>query len=252
MLLVSILVSILVTSLNRVPAMPCKPALLRCLLTCTGLLLTGLHAFGQTASATPTATPLTTPLTIPSPTLTPASTGIAGPAWATLTKPQQTALLPLAKTWDSLNAGQQRKWLAIAKTYPQLAQPEQEKMHSRMVEWANLPAKDRELARLNFAQSKSVNKADRAAHWEAYQALSPEERQKLAEGAKVKPVGAAVAVKPVASDKLAAVPVTRHTPEPERATAASLHPLNRNTLLPQAAAKPAGGASYSGAGSAKP
>ncbi|NVO07526.1 MAG: hypothetical protein HXX19_17105, partial [Rhodoferax sp.] len=74
------------------------------------------------------------------------------------------------------------------------------------------------------------------ANWEAYQALSPEDRKKLADGAKGKPVGAAVAVKPVAADKLAAVPVTRHTPEPERAAAASQKPLNRNTLLPQIAA----------------
>ena len=101
-----------------------------------------------------------------------------------------------------------------------------------MVEWAGLSPKDRELARLNFAQTKSVGKADRAANWEAYQALSPEDRKKLAEGAKVKPVGAAVAVKPVAADKLATVPVTRHTPESERAAAASQKPLNRNTLLP--------------------
>jgi hypothetical protein len=102
-----------------------------------------------------------------------------------------------------------------------------------MVEWAALSTRDRELARLNFAQTKKVDKADRAANWEAYQALSPDERKKLAEGAKIKPVGAAVAVKPVTQDKLTAVPVTRHTPEPERAAAASQKPLNRSTLLPQ-------------------
>ena len=109
---------------------------------------------------------------------------------------------------------------------------EQEKLHSRMAEWAALSPKDRELARLNFAQSKTVAKSDRAANWEAYQALSPDERQKLAQGAKVKPVGAAVAVKPVAPEKLTAVPLTRHTPEPERAAAVLQRPINRNTLLP--------------------
>jgi hypothetical protein len=158
---------------------------------------------------------------------------IATSTWSSLTKAQQSALAPLAKHWDGLSEGQMRKWLAIAKTYPELSAPDQEKMHSRMVEWAALSPKDRELARLNFAQTKSIAKADRAANWEAYQALSPDERKKLADGAKVKPVGAAVAVKPVAPDKLAAVPVTRRTPAPERAAAASQQPLNGNTLLPR-------------------
>jgi len=162
----------------------------------------------------------------------------AGPQWTSLTKMQQSALAPLGKAWDTLSEGQRRKWLAIAQSYKDLAPAEQEKMHSRMVEWAALSPKDRELARLNFAQTKSVNKSDRAANWEAYQALSPEERQRLVESAKVKPVGAAVAVKPVSPDKLAAVPVTRHTPEQERALVAAQQPtLNRVTLLPQPLAK---------------
>lgn len=165
-------------------------------------------------------------------------------AWLSLTAIDQAALAPLAKHWTNLSEGQKRKWLAVAKTYPGLAQPEQEKLHSRMVEWAALSPKDREVARLNFAQTKSVAKSDRAANWEAYQALSPDERKKLADDAKVKPVGAAVAVKPVAPDKLATVPVTRHTPEPERSAAAAQRPLNRVTLLPQpSASAPTAGAS---------
>ncbi len=153
--------------------------------------------------------------------------------WQTLTGRQKVSLAPLEKSWNSLSEGQRRKWLALAETYPSLGQAEQGKLHSRMVEWAALPPKDREAARLNFAQSKAIGKSERAANWEAYQALSPEERDKLAQGAKTKPVGAAIAVKPVAPDKLTAVPVTRHTPEQERALAASQRPINRNTLLPQ-------------------
>jgi len=175
----------------------------------------------------------------PAPTLSPhAITALSSPQWTSLSKQQHLALSPLGKTWDTLSEGQRRKWLAIAKSYQELTPAEQEKMHSRMVEWAALSPKDRELARLNFAQTKSVTKTDRAANWEAYQALSPEERQKLADSAKVKPVGAAVALKPVSPDKLAAVPVTRHTPAEERASAAAQQPpLNRSTLLPQPLAK---------------
>jgi hypothetical protein len=139
-----------------------------------------------------------------------------GATWASLNSSQQSALAPLAKSWESLSEGQKRKWIAIAKGYPGLAAADQEKMHSRMVEWAALSPKDRELARLNFAQTKAVSKSDRAAEWENYQALSPEEKQKLAASGATKPVGAAVSPKPVPADKLAAVPVTRHTPEDQR------------------------------------
>jgi hypothetical protein len=162
------------------------------------------------------------------PTLAPADS-----SWQSLSRHQKIALAPLEKFWDTLSDGQRRKWQALAKTYPDLGASEQEKLHSRMAEWAALSPKDREAARLNFAQAKAVTKTDRAANWEAYQALSPDERKTLAHGAKAKPVGAAVAVKPVASDKLTAVPVTRHTPEQERAAAVLQRPINRNTLLPQ-------------------
>jgi hypothetical protein len=153
-------------------------------------------------------------------------------AWLSLTQVEQAALAPLAKHWNGLSEGQKRKWLEIAKAYSGLAQPEQEKLHSRMVEWAALSAKDREAARLNFARTKSVTKSDRATNWEAYQALSQDERKKLAEDAKGRPVGAAVAVKPLTADKLAKVPITRHTPESERTAAVAKSPLNRITLLP--------------------
>ncbi len=139
-----------------------------------------------------------------------------GSSWASLSPLQQSALSPLAKSWDTLSEGQKRKWIAIAKSYKGLTSTDQEKMHSRMADWAAMSPKDREVARLNFAQTKAVPKSDRAAEWESYQALSPEEKKKLAASGSTKPVGAAVAPKPVPADKLAAVPVTRHTPEDQR------------------------------------
>lgn len=168
-------------------------------------VLAGASVFAQTV-ATPAATGPVARAIVPATTT----------KWTSLDASQQKALSPLSKSWDTLSEGQKRKWIAIAKSYPTLPAADQEKMHSRMVEWAALTPKDRELARLNFAQTKDVAKTDRAATWEAYQALSPEEKQKLASTAAGKPVGAAVAPKPVAKDKLAAVPVTRHTPEDQR------------------------------------
>ena len=182
-------------------------------------------AFGQTVTALPAVRSAASAPSVPN----------ADANWELLSAAQKGALAPLQGAWGGMSDGSRRKWLALAKTYPSLGDAEREKMHSRMLEWAALSPKDRELARLNYAQSKTLPKSDRAADWEAYQALSPEERQKLAQGAKNKPVGAAVVLKPVAQEKLATVPVTRHTPETERAAVSSQRPLNRNTLLPRPA-----------------
>ena len=170
---------------------------------------------------------------------------VTGTAWASLTPAQRAALAPLEQPWSGLGEGQRRKWLAIAATYHGLPKPEREKLHSRMVEWAALSPKQHEAARLNFAQSKNLAKSDRTTNWEAYQSLSPQEREKLALGAKPKPAGAAVAVKPVTPDKLTAVPVTRHTPEPQRAAVVAQMPINRSTLLPQSPAGASSGTSAS-------
>jgi len=162
----------------------------------------------------------------------------SSPKWSELSPVQQKSLGPLASTWDTMGSGQKRKWIALAQNYPTIGPAEQEKLHSRMAEWAALKPKDRELARLNFAETKKLAPSNRAANWEAYQALSPEEKKNLAERGTAKPVGAAIAIKPVPASKLAEVPVTRRTPEKERVLVNSKQLVNRNTLLPQTPAEP--------------
>lgn len=169
-------------------------------------------------------------------TTPPTAEATPGAQWSSLSKVQQTALAPLSATWPTLNDGQRRKWIAIAQNHGSLAVADQERLHSRMVEWAALTPKDRELARLNFAQTKSVGKPERAANWEAYQALPQEEKKKLAASAASSPTGAAVTPKPVNREKLTQVPVTRRTPEDKKAAATPATPVNGNTLLPQKAA----------------
>jgi len=74
---------------------------------------------------------------------------------------------------------------------------------------------------------------DKRAKWEAYQALPPEEKRKLAAGA-AKPPATAAAVKPVTPEKLATVPKPR--PRQDSKTpriAAAPNQVDRNTLLPQ-------------------
>jgi len=156
------------------------------------------------------------------------------PSWQDLTAVQQVSLKPLAANWNSLGISQKRKWIALAQNYPSLTPAEQLKLHSRMTEWVSLSQQQRAQARLNFAQAKRLTPDEKAATWKAYQELSPEEKQKLATSAVSKPVGAAAAAKPVPAQKLAVVPVTRHSPKTAPKMAATDQALNHNTLLPQA------------------
>lgn len=155
------------------------------------------------------------------------------PTWQDLTPVQQVSLKPLAANWNTLGASQKRKWIALAQNYASLAPTEQAKLHSRMSEWVSLSQQQRAQARLNFAQAKQLTPDQKSANWKAYQELSPQERQKLATAAVTKPMGAAAAAKPVAAQKLAQVPVTRHNPRATPKMAASAQSLNHNTLLPQ-------------------
>lgn len=196
----------------------------------------GPHALAQAVATTPIQAasavkrPVAAALTKASNALTTSS----GPTWQDLTPAQQVSLRPLAAHWSSLDSARKRKWIALAANYSALAPPEQAKLHSRMTEWASLSRKQRDQARLNFAQSKQISPTQKAATWEAYQALSSEEKQKLAKSAPPKPAGAATAAKPVAPDKLAKIPlrkpVTKQAPEAPAINQA----VNRNTLLPHA------------------
>jgi hypothetical protein len=164
--------------------------------------------------------------------------GIDSLTWQTLSPQQQAALAPLAQTWNTLSDGHKRKWIALSANYSGLARAEQETLRSRMGDWASLKPSEREQARLNFAQSKKLPAADRTATWEAYQALSPEDKKKLASAGNAKPTGAAVAIKPVAPEKMASAPEIRKATDARRALGGSSLALNRSTLLP-IPAKPA-------------
>lgn len=156
--------------------------------------------------------------------------------WQDLTQTQKASLKPLAANWKTLSAAQQRKWIAIAANYPGLTPVEQVKLHNRMTEWVSLSPQQRAQARLNFARAKQLNPTQKTATWKAYQALSPEEKKKLAIAAVPKPAGAAAATKPVPPQKLSTVPVTRHIPKQPARIASPIAALHRNTLLPRSQA----------------
>jgi hypothetical protein len=183
-----------------------------------GLTLAGAHAQSRSepfrsAADTAQAAPASV-----SPSSSSASKAVSAtkPYWSELTAEQQQALQPLAAHWHTLNTGHKRKWLALSRNYANMSADDQTTLHSRMIEWAALSNQQRAQARLNFAEVKRVPADERKAKWEQYQALSEEEKRRLAERAPAKPRGAAVPVRPVPAQKLVTVPAVtpagQHTP----------------------------------------
>ena len=135
-----------------------------------------------------------------------------GPGWETLNTPQKLALYPLADRWALLSGLQKRRWLALAQGFAALPSDEQARLHDRMTEWASLSAQQRNQARLNFAVTHRMAPEDKRTQWNAYQALSEEDKRKLAARAAQKPQGAAPALRPVSPKKLAKVPAAINAP----------------------------------------
>lgn len=192
-------------------------------------------ALAAPAAPAPSARPSTRVATAPA---APRKAEPTRPAWNELTPAQQQALAPLSGAWATISEAQKRKWLALSQNYPKLPQPEQAKLHSRMTEWVALSPQQRTQARLNFAETKTLAPDDKKAKWEAYQALSPEEKRKLAAGAQTKPPATAAAVKPVPAQKLATVPKPRHDAKPPRIATGPLPEPGSTPLNPALA--PAG------------
>lgn len=154
----------------------------------------------------------------------------AGPGWGTLTTAQKEALYPLANRWSVLSEAQKRNWLHLAAGFHALSPEEQAKVLERITDWANLSVQQRSQARLNYAAASKITADDRRAQWEAYQALSAEEKNRLAATAAPRPRGAATAVRPVAPKKLARVPAAANAPAavpnpPKITVPAQSHPL---------------------------
>ena len=170
---------------------------------------------------------------------TSATTGLA---WAQLTLLQQQALAPLASSWNtSMSEPQKRKWLEISKNYATLTPQAQATLTSRMNEWVALTPQQRAQARLNFGKtmelSTQLTPEEKKAKWDAYQALSPEEKQKLAATAAPKPAGAATAIKPVPPQKLAILPA----PVASQPAARASPKISTSPVAPVPAAQPGPG-----------
>lgn len=152
------------------------------------------------------------------------------PTWKELNAEQQLALKPLTSQWAGLSAERKRKWIELSKNYSAMPASEQTKLQGRMREWVALSRQQRTQARLNYVQTQRLATDEKGSQWQAYQALSAEEKRLLRSQAPGKPGGVAT-VKPATGDKIVHVPITRHAPKKEEAAAALA--IHRNTLLPQ-------------------
>ena len=153
-------------------------------------------------------------------------------AFKTLTPQQQKALAPLASDWGGMRDTQRRKWLEMVRNFHTMPPAEQDRLHGRMAEWAALSFEQRTQARMNFAEASKLDPGQKKAQWEAYQALSPEERSRLTEGHATPPTGAARAVRPVPPQRLANLPPAV-TPRPRPTIGVSASHFDQKTLLPQ-------------------
>jgi Protein of unknown function (DUF3106) len=128
--------------------------------------------------------------------VTPKIISTTKPVWSDIKPEQQAALLPLQSEWPRISENQKRKWLEISKNFSKLQLDEQNKLHSRMKDWVGLSSQERAQARLNFSTAKALTSEEKQKRWEAYQSLSPEEKQKLHSNAKASaPNSAALANK---------------------------------------------------------
>lgn len=157
---------------------------------------------------------------------------VVGAEWADLSGSQRTALAPLARQWAQLSDAQKRKWIALARNFDQLSSAERQRLHERMGEWVALSPSDRARARLNFADAKQLPADERRAKWEAYNALSDEDKRRLALRIPPPPVGAAVATRPVPEGRIARLPQARPDEKPLPRIAAGPDHVDHNTLLP--------------------
>ena len=152
--------------------------------------------------------------------------------WSALTTVQKTSLEPLANTWKSLSDGHKKKWISLTANYPKMSADEQSKLKDRMAQWAGLSPRQREYARLNFAEAKNIAPESKSEKWQAYQTLSDEEKQKLAKSARPKPPGTALAPQPVASNKISPMPKKMHAIQIKPPSSQALPPLEKLQVVP--------------------
>jgi Protein of unknown function (DUF3106) len=173
--------------------------------------------------------------------------------WAALTPAQRQALAPLERDWPQIDSQRKAKWLEVAARFPSMPAEERGRLQERMTQWSRMTPAERSRARLQFQETRQLQPSDKQAQWQAYQALSDEQRQSLAQRAKPavsKPRTKADAdtskrnlVQPTAAPQTRAANPTSQQAKPGATTLpmnakAALPPAHHQAGLPKIAATP--------------
>jgi Protein of unknown function (DUF3106) len=104
----------------------------------------------------------------------------ARPLWRELGSAQQEALSPLKSEWASISAIRKQTWLQLANRMPEMSSEERGRVQQRMNEWLVMSPRQRGQTRIQFQEARQLAPGGRQEHWDAYQALSPDQRRALA------------------------------------------------------------------------
>lgn len=155
------------------------------------LLMSSVWAQGSDSASTPEAgsAVVVTPVLPPAqPVLRVPATAQQPPTWQALKASQKLVLAPLERDWDGIDASSRSKWLNIATRFDALPADEQTRMQERMRSWARSSPAERQQARIGFQGAQQLAADQRQAKWEAYQALTPEQRRELGDKAAQKQI----------------------------------------------------------------
>ena len=160
-------------------------------------------------------------------------------SWQSLQSSQKKALAPLAPHWAQISHAQKNKWLAMSNNFDNLSTKEQAILHERMAAWASLSPQQRAQARLNFNETKTLDADAKKSQWEAYQALSPEDKKKLAAQQTTGIQGAATASQAASPRKVIPLPGKSVPVETANKSTPGIV-IDKKTLLPTVVAIPEG------------
>ena len=168
-----------------------------------------------------------------------ASASASNSSWQSLQSSQKKALAPLAPHWAQISHAQKNKWLAMSINFDNLSTKEQAILHERMAEWVSLSPQQRAQARLNFNQTKTLDADAKKTQWETYQALSPEDKKKLAAQQTTGIRGAATASQAASPNKV--IPLSGKSIPTEKVNKSTTSiVIDKKTLLPTIVAIPEG------------
>ena len=108
-----------------------------------------------------------------------------------------------------------------------------------MAAWASLSPQQRAQARLNFNETKTLDADAKKSQWEAYQALSPEDKKKLAAQQTTGIQGAATASQAASPRKVIPLPGKSVPIETANKSTPGIV-IDKKTLLPTVVAIPEG------------